>query len=137
MNCTYDGKFEGNILVFGRTGSGKTAFVQNLAKNNMFGKLKEIICSSKILLSKEREDQMRNCFVDEHADFKYVETIDEFEDLVEHIQKKKKKKNCNENCLGESIEFDCIFVLGNVSGLADRSDTFANFLTVSRKSGLT
>ena len=35
---------------------------------------------------------MRNCFVDEHADFKYVETIDEFEDLVEHTQKKKKKK---------------------------------------------
>ena len=136
MNCTYDGKFEGNILVVGRTGCGKTAFVQNLAKNNMFGKLKETICSSKILLSKEREGQMRNCFVDEHADFKYVETIDEFEDLVEHIQKKK-KKNSNENRVGESIEFDCPFVLDDVSGLADRSDTFANFLTVSRKLRLT
>ena len=33
LNYTYDTKFEGNILVVGRTGCGKTTFVQNLEKN--------------------------------------------------------------------------------------------------------
>ena len=33
MNYRYDAKFEGNILVVGRTECGKASFVQNLAKN--------------------------------------------------------------------------------------------------------
>ena len=37
-NYTYDGQFEGNIMVVGRTGCGKTTFIQNLGKNKMFGK---------------------------------------------------------------------------------------------------
>ena len=39
---TYDGKFEGNILVVGRTACGKTTFVQNLRKNNLFGDISEV-----------------------------------------------------------------------------------------------
>ena len=93
----------------GRTGCGKTTFVQNLAKNKMFGSLKEVIWASKILLSKEREDQIRVCFVDEKGDFKYVETIDEFGNLLEHVQRR--KISCNENSLGKNIELDfsCCF----------------------------
>lgn len=37
-NYSYNGKFEGNILVVGRTGCGKTTFIQKLGKNKMFGK---------------------------------------------------------------------------------------------------
>ena len=33
----YDGKFEGNVLIVGRTGCGKTAFIQKLGQNKMFG----------------------------------------------------------------------------------------------------
>lgn len=40
-NC--DGKFEGNILVEGRRGCGKTTFVQNLGKNKMFAEIKELV----------------------------------------------------------------------------------------------
>ena len=69
INYIYNGEFEGNILVVGRTGCGKTTFVQNLAKNKMFGNLKEVIWDSKILLSKEREDQIKECFADEKVDF--------------------------------------------------------------------
>ena len=101
MNYIYDGKFEGNILVVGRTGCGKTTSVQTLAKNKMFRTLKEVIWVSKILLSKERENQIRECFVDEKVDFKYKETIYEFNDLLEHVQKK--IISCNENSLGENI----------------------------------
>ena len=47
---------------------------------------------SKLLLSKERE-------VDEKVDFKYVKNIDDFDNLLEHIQKR--KLPCNKNNLGE------------------------------------
>ena len=70
MNYIYDRKFEGNILLVGRTDFGKTTFVQYLAKNKMFGSLKHVILVSKTLLSKEREDQIRENFVDEKVYFK-------------------------------------------------------------------
>ena len=37
----YDAKFEGNILVVGRAGCGKTTCIQNLGKNKMFGEIKQ------------------------------------------------------------------------------------------------
>ena len=42
-----------------------------------------------------------------------------------------------ENELGENMVLDKLIVMDNVSGLADKSDKFANFLTVSRKYGVT
>ena len=53
VEYSYNGKFEGNILIVGQTGCGKTTFIQNIAKNNLFGELKEIFWISKISLSKE------------------------------------------------------------------------------------
>ena len=35
MNYSYDAKFEGNISIVGRTGYGKTTFVQNLGKKEV------------------------------------------------------------------------------------------------------
>ena len=55
MNYSYNAKFEGNILVVGRTGCGKTTFVQNLGKNKMFGKIEEVVWLSEIPLSKDRK----------------------------------------------------------------------------------
>ena len=63
------------------------------------------------MLSKEREEQIKNCFVDEKVDFKHVEKIDEFVDLLEHIQKR--KPGCNN--FGENIELDRLIVLDDVS----------------------
>ena len=34
---TYNGEFIENILVVGRTGCGKTTFIQKLKVNNLFG----------------------------------------------------------------------------------------------------
>ena len=42
MTYSYDGRFDGNILVVGRTGCGKTTFVQNLAKDQLFGDIKKV-----------------------------------------------------------------------------------------------
>ena len=55
VKYSLDAKFEGNILVVGRTGCGKTTFVQNLGKNKMFGKIEEVVWLSEIPLSKDRK----------------------------------------------------------------------------------
>ena len=43
IKYTYDGKFEGNILIMGRTGCGKTRFVQNLGENKLSGDERSIL----------------------------------------------------------------------------------------------
>ena len=70
VNYTYDGKFEGNILVVGQTGCGKTTLIQKLVKNQLFGKMNEIFWISKIPLSNEREKKILPCF-QQRVDFKY------------------------------------------------------------------
>ena len=51
---TYDGKFEGNILIVGRTVCGKTTFIQKLGKNKLFGdEITDDFWVSKIILTKE------------------------------------------------------------------------------------
>ena len=52
---THDGKFSGNILVVGRTGCGKTTFIQKLGKNKLLGdEITDVFWVSKIILTKER-----------------------------------------------------------------------------------
>ena len=68
MNYNYDTKHKSNILMAG-TGCRKTTLVKNLEKNKMFDNIKKVIWASKKLLSKEREEQIKNCFVDDKVDF--------------------------------------------------------------------
>ena len=52
---SFDGKFEGNIVIVGKTGCGKTTFIQKLASNNMFGNdISKVFWVSKICLNKEK-----------------------------------------------------------------------------------
>ena len=107
---TYDGQFDGNILVVGRTGCGKTTFIEKLGKNKLFGsRIKDVFWVSKIVLSEEREELIRESFV-EKSD--YVDSE-----------------------LGENFKINKLIVMDDVSGLADRSNEFSDFLTVSRKYG--
>ena len=76
VNYTYDGKLNGNILIVGQTGCGKTTFIQNLSKNKMFRKMKEILWLSKATLSQDREQNISSCF-DLKVNFKYPQTLDE------------------------------------------------------------
>ena len=127
MNYSFDAKFEGNILVVGRTGCGKTTFVQNLRQNKMFGEIKELTWLSKIPLSRERENNIRSCFIDEQIDFKHPNNIKDFQELLEFFQRK--KAPCNVNDLGENR----LIVMDEVSGLADKSEEFANFFDCFKK----
>ena len=50
----YDGQFGGNILVVGRTGCGKTYFLQKLGLNKFFGKIVKTEWVSRIEISEAR-----------------------------------------------------------------------------------
>ena len=42
MSSIYNGQFSGNVLVVGKTGCGKTYFLQKLGPNKFFGNLVKI-----------------------------------------------------------------------------------------------
>ena len=135
IKYTYDGKFEGGILIVGRTGCGKTTFVQNFGKNKLFGDVKDVYWISKIELSKDREDNIRDCFTDQIVKYDYPNNVEEFDDLLETYRLR--KAEYIEYDLGENMVLDKVIVIDDVSGLSDRTNEFGNFLTVSRKYGVT
>ena len=118
--------------MIGRTGCGKTTFVQTLRKNKLFGDIKEVYWISKTELSADREINIRDCFKDQHVDFKYTNNVEHFIDLLEIYQPK--KSEYNENYLEGNMILDRHIVMDDVSDLYQK---LANFLTVSQKYGLT
>ena len=56
MSSIYDGVFYGNILVVGKTGCGKTTFLENFGLNKFFGNIikTERISSIETLTKRER-----------------------------------------------------------------------------------
>ena len=133
----YDGKFRGNILVLGRTECGKTSFVQKLALYDFFGKLKNAKWVSGIQLNESREAEIESNFSCDISFF-YPNDINELADLIEEFKlevetEKNEIENENVTIFGEIINRDRLIVFDDVSGLADHSNKFANFLTVARK----
>ena len=139
-NSIYDGKFEGNILVLGRTECGKTTFIQNLAINEFFGDLKTVKWVSGIRLSKKREAEIESNFNCE-VSFAYPNDKDELADKIEEYKLESESQTDenneedyqNVNIFGENKKRDKLIVFDDVSGLADESKKFASFLTVARK----
>ena len=134
----YDGKFKGNILVLGRTESGKTSFVQKLALYDFFGKLKNAKWVSGIQLNGSREAEIESNFSCDISFF-YPNDINELADLIHEFKLEVETENENEktenviSIFGEKINRDRLIVFDDVSGLADHSNKFASFLTVARK----
>ena len=133
---TYNGKLNGNILIVGRTGCGKTTFIQQLGKNKLFGAdITDAFWVSKIILSSEREDSIRNSFEDQDVHFSYPTDLDEFNYLISNFTQEKSSYSDEDEFLGENLKVNKLIVMDDVSGLADKSEDFSNFLTVSRKYG--
>ena len=57
-----DGKISHNALVLGSTGSEKMTLVQEIARNSMFEELRGVLWIFKLLLSKQKEDEIESCF---------------------------------------------------------------------------
>ena len=71
------------------------------------------------------------------VEFHYLQTLENFNDLIEDFKLKpiEDTVSINETEHGEDIKIQRLIVMDDVSGLVDQSNTFANFLTVTRKFG--
>ena len=85
MSYFHDAKFEGNNLIAGQTGCGKTTFVQGLTKNKMFGSMKEVYWLSKISLAKDIQENIHDCF-DIEVGFKYPKHLEEYDNLLDFFK---------------------------------------------------
>ena len=136
----YNGKFSGNILVLGRTDCGKTSFVQRLALYDFFGKLKNAKWVSGIQLNKSREAEIESNFSCDISFF-YPNDVNDLVDLIDEFKLEVESEETtsddddenNVSVFGEAKNHDRLIVFDDVSGLADNSSKFANFLTVARK----
>ena len=138
MTSTYDGQFRGNILVVGRTGCGKTTFLEKLGLNNFFGNIIKTEWISGIDIDKKREAEIQSYFSNE-IEVHIVKEPDELDSLIETFKLRSHEeiidKNNVNNSFGKNKKLDRLIVMDDVSGVADVSKNFANFLTVSRKFG--
>ena len=97
----------------------------------MFGQLKEIFWLSKIILWQDRDQNISSCF-NLKVDFKYPQTLDKF-----NMKKKTDNDSVVNNVMGEKNIFNKVIVIDDVSGLAGRSNGFANFSIVAQKFNFT
>ena len=118
----------------GRTGCGKRTFIQKLGKNKLFGhEITEVFWVSKIVLTKERVDFIRESFEDQEVNFSYPHDLDNFNYLVGNFMQDKSEYINNE--IGKQLTVTRLIIMDDVYGLANKSEEFSNFLTVSRKYG--
>ena len=109
---TYNGKLNGNILIVGRTGCGKTTFIQQLGKNKLFGAdITDAFWVSKIILSSEREDSIRNSFEDQDVHFSYPTDLDEFNYLISNFTQEKSSYSDEDEFLGENLKVNKLIVM--------------------------
>ena len=138
MNDICNGQFNGNILLVGRTGCGKTTFLEKLAINKFFGNIIKTEWVSGIEIDTSRDAEIQSCFSNETKVHVATEK-DELDTLIENFKLKTLENsddNVNlSNSFGEIRKMDRFIVFDDVSGVADLSRKFANFLTVSRKYG--
>ena len=138
----YDGQFRGNILVLGRTDSGKTYFIQQLALNGFFGQLTKAYWVTGVILSDTRKVQIESCF-DCTVEFIAVKDEEDLNEILEHFKEANEDSdknnddtdyNVNDTLYGEKKLLDNFIVMDEICGIADHArSNFANFLTVSRK----
>ena len=102
-----------------------------------------------IKLDKAREAEIQSCF-ECKLDFYYPRNKEQFEELLEYFKTKSNSSEIENNMnsdnsndindvniinYGEKSIRSRLIVMDDVSGLADLSTKFGNFLTVARKSG--
>ena len=139
MNAIYNGQFNGNILVVGRTGCGKTTFLEKLAINNFFGDIIKTEWISGIEIDRVREAEIQSCF-DNETKVQIATETDELDSLIDTFKLRAQEEDKIDNAIvgnsfGEKKKMNRLIVLDDVSGVADLSKKFGNFLIVSRKFG--
>ena len=102
MSSIYDGQFYGNILVVGRTGCGKTTFLEKLGLNNFFGNIIKTEWISGIDIDKKREAEIQSYFSNE-TEVHVAKEQDELDSLIETFKLRYVKKQIDENNVNNSF----------------------------------
>ena len=82
MNSIYHGQFYGNVLVVGRTGCGKTTFLEKLGLNNFFSDILNTGWISRFEIDKQREAEIQSYFSNE-TEVHAAKEQDELDSLIE------------------------------------------------------
>ena len=136
MTSVYNGQFYRSILVVGRTNGGKTTFIEKLGLNNFFGDIIKTEWISGIAIDKQREAEIQSYFKNE-TEVHIAQEQDKLDSLIETFKQRSHENSSHNvnNSFGENKKLDRLIIMDDVSGVADVSKNFANFLTVSRKFG--
>ena len=113
-------------------------FLEKLGVNNFFGDIIKPEWISGIDIDKQREADIQSYFSNE-IEVHIAKEQDELDSLIEIFKLRSREEsddsqNVN-NSFGENRKLDRLIIMDDVSGVADVSKKFANFLTVSRKFG--
>ena len=138
MTSIYNGQFYGNVLVVGRTGCGKTTFLEKLGLNKCFEDIIKTEWISGIDVDKTRQAKIQSYFSNE-TEVHVAKEQDKLDSLIETFKLQSPEDITNNhnvnNSFGENKKLDRLIIMDDVSAVADVSKKFANFLTVSRKFG--
>ena len=137
MSSIYDGQFSSNILVVGRTGCGKTTFLEKLGIKNYFGNIMKTEWISRIDIDKKREAEIQSNFSNE-TEVHVAKEQGELDSLIETLKLLSREETIDNNVnhsFGENKKLDRLIIMDDISGVADVSKKFANFLIVFRKFG--
>ena len=96
MSSIYNGQFYGNILVVGRTGCGKTTFLEKLGLNNFFGNIIKTELISAIDIDKKREAKIQSYFSNE-AEVYVAKEQDELDSLIETFKLRSREETIDNN----------------------------------------
>ena len=90
-------EFYGHIFVVGRTGYGKTTFLEKLGLNNFFGNIIKTEWISGIEIDKQREAEIQSYFSNE-TEVHVAKGQDELDSLIETFKlRSRKESNDNDN----------------------------------------
>ena len=130
MTLVYNVEFYGNILVVGRTNCGKTTFIEKLGLNNFFGDIIKTEWISGTDIEKQREAEIKAYFKNE-TEVHIAQEQDKLDSLIETFKQwshENSSHNVN-NSFGENRKLYWLIIIDDVSGVANVSKKFANFLT--------
>ena len=89
-----------------------------------------------IAIDNQREAEIKSYFKNE-TEVHIAQEQDKLDSLIETFKQRSHENSSNNvnNSFGENKKLDQLIIMDDVSGVADISKNFANFLTVSRKFG--
>ena len=118
MTSIYDGQFGGNILVVGRTGCGKTTFLEKLGINKFFENLVKTEWISRIDIDKKREAKIQSCFSSE-TEVHIAKEPDERDSLIQTFKLRTHDipdENDVNSLFGENKKMDHLIAVGRLFG---------------------